>query len=75
MHPVIVLPSAHEDSSVRKTDKGEIDGSANSIPNLKSANSVTHTVVALSAVVMDTHPLKAHRCLPRIHPCMLPAGT
>lgn len=41
----------------------------------KSANSVTHTVVALSAVVMDTHPLKAHRCLPMIHPCMLPAGT
>lgn len=34
MHPVIVLPSAREDSSVRKTDKGEIDGSANSIPNL-----------------------------------------
>lgn len=41
----------------------------------KSANSVTHTAVALSAVVMDTHPLKAHRCLPMIHPCMLPAGT
>lgn len=47
------------------------------IPSLisESANSGAHTVVAFSAVVMDTHPLKAHRCLLMIHPCKLPAGT